>query len=257
MRMKLTFNSESPVALPIHYNHIIQGMIYSNLTQEFAEFMHEDGFPWGKRRFKLFTFSRLEGKFRMVEGGRIEFEPPFSFIVSSPLERFLRELAGGLLKNDDLSLAGRRVVLENVTVHAAVEDHDLGDRIKINMLSPVVAYKTLVEGGKKRTLYLTPLQEEFGELLKNNLLKKYAVLTGQEPGERKFEIKPAFPLSEKHCKIIKYKDVIIKGWMGVYTLRGDPALLKIAYDAGLGSKNSQGFGCFEILEGLKRRSGAI
>ncbi|TYP50859.1 CRISPR-associated endoribonuclease Cas6 [Thermosediminibacter litoriperuensis] len=247
MRMKLTFNSESPVALPVHYNHIIQGMIYSNLTQEFAEFLHECGFPWEKRRFKLFTFSRLEGRFRMAEGGRIEFEPPFHLTVSSPLERFLRELAGGLLKNDDLSLAGRRVVLENVTVYGPVEEPDFGDRIKIKMLSPVVAYKTLVEGEKKRTLYLTPLQEEFGELLRNNLLKKYAVLTGEEPGEPEFEIKPAFPLSEKYCKKIKYKDVIIKGWMGVYILRGDPALLKIAYDAGLGSKNSQGFGCFDIL----------
>ncbi|MDN5332516.1 MAG: CRISPR-associated endoribonuclease Cas6 [Tepidanaerobacteraceae bacterium] len=58
-------------------------------------------------------------------------------------------------------------------------------------------------------------------------------------------------MSEKYCKVI-YKDVIIKGWMGVYILKGDPVLLKIAYDAGLGSKNSQGFGCFEILEGLKR-----
>ncbi|MCG0275790.1 MAG: CRISPR-associated endoribonuclease Cas6 [Thermosediminibacteraceae bacterium] len=252
MRMKLTFNSESPVALPIQYNHIIQGMIYSNLTQEFAEFLHQEGFLWGKRTFKLFTFSRLEGRFRMTESGKIEFEPPFSLIVSSPLERFLRELAGGLLKNENLSLAGRRIVLENVTVQAAVEECDFDDRVKIKMLSPVVAYKTIVEGGKKKTLYLTPLQKEFGELLKNNLLKKYAVLTGKDPGELEFEIKPAFPLSEKHCKIIKYKDVIIKGWMGVYTLRGDPALLKIAYDAGLGSKNSQGFGCFEILEGLKK-----
>ncbi|MGB9819468.1 MAG: CRISPR-associated endoribonuclease Cas6 [Thermovenabulum sp.] len=29
---------------------------------------------------------------------------------------------------------------------------------------------------------------------------------------------------------------------------GEPLLLKTAYEAGLGSKNSQGFGCFEILD---------
>ena len=31
-------------------------------------------------------------------------------------------------------------------------------------------------------------------------------------------------------------------------MTGDPALKKIAYDTGLGSKNSQGFGCFKVLE---------
>lgn len=59
-------------------------------------------------------------------------------------------------------------------------------------------------------------------------------------------------MSEKYCKVI-YKDVIIKkgGWALIF-LRATLYFLKIAYDAGLGSKNSQGFGCFEILEELKR-----
>ncbi|MDN5332517.1 MAG: CRISPR-associated endoribonuclease Cas6 [Tepidanaerobacteraceae bacterium] len=197
IRVKLIFSSERPISLPLHYNHVIQGMLYSNLTPEFAEFLHEGGFQWGKRKFKLFTFSRLEGRFRMRESGMIEFEPPFSLTISSPVERFLRELAGGLLKNDNLSLLGQRIIMENVTVCNAVEEADFGDSIKIKMLSPLVVYKTLKEGDRKKTLYLTPLQEEFGELLKNNLLKKYSILTGKDPGQMEFDIKPAHPLSEK------------------------------------------------------------
>jgi|Deesub1362B_J571_1020462.scaffolds.fasta_scaffold00176_36 CRISPR-associated endoribonuclease Cas6 len=38
-----------------------------------------------------------------------------------------------------------------------------------------------------------------------------------------------------------------KGWMDRYRLTGAPELLRLAYDAVLGSKNSQGFGCFEVV----------
>lgn len=48
----------------------------------------------------------------------------------------------------------------------------------------------------------------------------------------------------------KYKDTIIKGWVGAYFLAGDPDLLKLALTAGVGAKNSQGFGCC-VLEGEK------
>jgi len=48
-------------------------------------------------------------------------------------------------------------------------------------------------------------------------------------------------------KVISYKGTVIKGWMGIYELRGDRELMKLVYDTGLGGKNPQGFGCFEIL----------
>ncbi|GAI77595.1 unnamed protein product [marine sediment metagenome] len=40
----------------------------------------------------------------------------------------------------------------------------------------------------------------------------------------------------------------IKAWLGTYQIHGKPELISLAYDTGLGSKNSQGFGMmFEIL----------
>jgi len=44
-----------------------------------------------------------------------------------------------------------------------------------------------------------------------------------------------------------YKNFLIKGWMGTFRLQGLKKALKLAYDAGLGSKNSQGFGMFEVI----------
>ena len=52
---------------------------------------------------------------------------------------------------------------------------------------------------------------------------------------------------EKDFKITRYKDTIIKGWLGEYYLNGDPELLRVALDAGLGAKNSQGYGCCELV----------
>jgi CRISPR-associated endoribonuclease Cas6 len=54
-------------------------------------------------------------------------------------------------------------------------------------------------------------------------------------------------VEDRDQKVTYYKKTVIKGWMGDYELSGDPALLQIALDAGLGAKNSQGYGCCELL----------
>jgi len=36
--------------------------------------------------------------------------------------------------------------------------------------------------------------------------------------------------------------------MGIYKLKGGPELIHLVYDAGLGAKNPQGFGMFEIVK---------
>lgn len=41
---------------------------------------------------------------------------------------------------------------------------------------------------------------------------------------------------------------MIKGWLGIYEKDGDPRLLKLAYSAGLGAKNSQGFGMIDVIK---------
>lgn len=45
----------------------------------------------------------------------------------------------------------------------------------------------------------------------------------------------------------------LKGWNGVFRLKGPKALLQKAVDCDLGSKNSAGFGCVEVAEKGKRK----
>ncbi len=249
MRVKYTFNADYPVVIPIHYNHLVQSMIYTNLSEDFAEFLHEYGYKYGKRKFKLFTFSRIKGRFE-IKGNKIAFFPPLHLTVSSPIDRFIQELTSGFIKNDCIHLSHQHLTLENVSVYAPIEIPDFEEETKIQMLSPMVAYRSYIDKeGKQKTVYFTPEDEDFVELLRRNLWRKYILLNGKELNNVHFDIEPVYPINEKNFNILKYKNTVIKGYTGVYKITGDPRLKKIAYETGLGSKNSQGFGCFRVLKG--------
>ncbi len=63
MRLTVTMSGrQGTVSLPLHYQHLLQGLLYRSLENEqLAAFLHDRGFRHGKRSFKLFTFSRLFG----------------------------------------------------------------------------------------------------------------------------------------------------------------------------------------------------
>jgi len=45
-----------------------------------------------------------------------------------------------------------------------------------------------------------------------------------------------------------FKGTRITAWNGIYEIVCPPDYLKFLYDAGIGAKNSQGFGMFESVE---------
>lgn len=246
MRITIEFNSENEVILPIHYNYILQGFLYKNLTdKDYLDFLHESGYQLENKRFKLFTYSRLLGKFRILKSaGKIAFSSPFTLVVSSGVEQFITDLAETLIRSDRVFLGDTSLEIKSISVHKKVT---LTDTVKIKMLSPIVAYKTVLDGEKKRTDYYSPWQNEFGQLVTNNLLNKYQIINGELPDRVDFRVIPNGNQEEKFAKIINYKDFHIKAYAGIYWLKGNPELIQVAYDTGLGSKNSQGFGCWEVV----------
>ena len=103
MRISLNFTAggNSRLKLPIHYNQILQGFIYGNLKKELADFLHNKGYLADGRSFKLFTFSRLNGRY-ILGNGNISFEYPVNFTISSPVGNLLSEFANCLLKRKNL-----------------------------------------------------------------------------------------------------------------------------------------------------------
>lgn len=247
MRIDITLSGFSrDIVLPVDYNYLVQSAIYRQIEQPaLRSFLHEHGFELGKRRFKLFTFSRLMGKARIDPQRKcMLLALPVRLVICSPLALILQEIATGILKQGHVQLGKEVLHVEQVTVvDQGVEKND----VKVRMLSPLTVYSTLVHSGRSYTHYYSPFEPRFQELIHANLVKKYLLVFGKQVEEGEFSIEP-LDVDQRDFKVVKYKGTVIKGWMGSYRLRGNPNLLKLALDAGLGSKNSQGFGCCELMD---------
>ena len=234
--------------MPVQYNHILQGFIYNNLSDlDYRRFLHEEGYQVDKRRFKLFTFSRLEGTFKVDRHrGLIEFDPPFRLVISSAVDQFITDLAQTLISAEFLSLGKNVVEVSSITV---VKDPQFADRLQIKMISPMVAYSTEIKEGRNFYNYSSPWEPRFSELVRENLKRKHQLIHGRLPETDHFTIHPNGNREKDFYRIIKFKGNPIKAWAGIYWLVGNPELIRVAYDTGLGSKNSQGMGCFEVVGG--------
>ncbi|MCC8075170.1 MAG: hypothetical protein LIO95_04380, partial [Clostridiales bacterium] len=59
---------------------------------------------------------------------------------------------------------------------------------------------------------------------------------------------PSRPSRARGATATTYKGNYITGYGGSFQLGGDPALLDLLYNAGLGGKNAQGFGMFDPVK---------
>jgi len=241
--MTIRLETNNGVAcVPTRYNSLVQAAIYSHLTPTLSKFLHEKGFMFEQRHFKLFCFSKLLGN-NHVGGGLVRFVGPVYLAVSSPIKQFIKALASSLLKEGRLRIGDQTFKVTSIKFSDCPR---ISQSIKIQTLSPITMYSTLQSrNGVKKTYYYSPFEREFAALLEANLKKKHLLVTHRN-SRSPFQIKP-LRTSEI---ILVYKGTVIKGWGGTFVLTASRALLKTAYETGLGGKNSMGFGLFEVLECL-------
>mgnify|MGYP000082398228 CR=1 FL=1 len=242
--MRLLVQFDQDITLPLHeYNHAIQSFIYSNLKEDFAKFLHEKGFTFGKRKFKLFVFSRLAGRAKVKEG-MIKILAPVELKISSPLPEFINGLVNTLLKRKVSKLGENLVEISQIEVLPMPQ---FKQRMRIEMLSPLTVSSTVTTpSGKKKRYFYSPKEKEWSENILANLKRKYKAYYGRLPrGE--LTVLP-YEVKNKDLIITRFKEGIIKGWLGKYTLIGSKELIKWGYLVGLGARNAQGFGMFEILD---------
>lgn len=243
MRSKITLSSSNGfVDIPVNYNYLIQSAIYRNLSKELASFLHDHGYVINNRKFTLFVFSRLQGYYEYLSKQRkIRFFNPIQLKISSPISRFTNDIAQMIL-NEGLYLNNELLKIDSIEVSSS---EIKGNKIIVESLSPVVAYSTLTKGvGKKYTLYFQPNEKDFQRIVIENLQKKAQIIYGNDTA---FEETVLIATGTYKKGITKYKDTIITGYSGKYILEGDKRLLQTAIDAGLGSKNSMGYGFIESI----------
>lgn len=254
VRLEITLDSREELVLPIHHNHLLQAAVYNLFEEEaLANYVHTEGFAWGKRKFRFFCFSRLIGNCRVDHAKKLlAFDLPVKLVITSPVDFMVRDLSKGLVRKGKMILGDS--VLHVVSLQARDQKVHKGE-IVVRMLSPLSVYSTFDRNGKKFTYYYSPFEERFGHLVEENLNKKFRVLYAEqdipELGCRTHIVQ----VKSSDFKIIKYQGIIVKGWMGTFRLSGDPRLLTLALDAGLGAKNSQGFGCCEEVTEVGQEKG--
>ena len=237
--MQLHLQLAGSLDLPLAYRHHIQSMLYGALREDpdYAAALH-DGGPAPGRQYKLFTFGQLRGNYT-VEDRRIRFPEGASLEIRSFREEFMMRLlrrfsVGSSLRLDGSTVTVARCALENrrVTVSA----------VTARTCSPVVAYVTEEDG---KTRFFSPEEPEFYGLVTANARRKWERLHG--PGAA-FDLWVAPAENARFRKqVTRFKTTRITAWDGSFLLTGDPAVLDLLYQVGLGAKSSQGFGMIELI----------
>lgn len=255
MRLKLSFESAdgNDIVFPLHYFYAIHTMIYQTFPHDLAVKLYLEGFPFEKRKFKLFTFSNIIERGTKTRDGRLNFGNKITFIFSTPLASIAEDLGENAFEKDSIFIMGNKLSLSSIEI---LKPTRVESTMLIKMLSPVTVYSTFQNDKRAIVYYYKPTEEEFKRLIEENAKKKYIVFSkaiGREISETEvnsmhLNIEPYRYSSQRNKKIVYFKDTVIEGYTGVYKLEGDKPLVQITYDSGLGAKSSEGFGMWEKWE---------
>jgi CRISPR-associated endoribonuclease Cas6 len=247
----------------------MQAAIYkliANSSTEFADFLHNTGYLLEERQFKLFTFSKLffQDGYQYLSG--FNKVTNLSFLFATPIKESYEHLVFGLFDKQKFSLGfggGHRVNLEVVSVES-VPEPEFTNEMKFIAFSPIVSSTKIEVNGRIVQHYLDYMvTAERGKYIENiyrNLTRKYELIHKTE-----YENDRPFALSFDMDYILKRKGVIRKkirfkretasekhiyiiGMEAPLLLKGDPELIKIGYECGLGENNSAGFGMIELVD---------
>lgn len=247
MRINLVLKSDKDIVLPLQHNHLVQAVILKHLdNEEFQKFIHDEGYQYEKRNYKMYSFSRLFGKFKLDKiNKQISYDKEVRLTVSSIDERLPQYFLNATFSKEGIRLGRNNVSIKEV----GIENDVLDSPLKVYTKSPITIHSTLTDAtGKKKTYYYSPHEEEFNSMIKDNLIRKFVAMYGKEPENDEFKIEILNPKKLKE-RVLVYKGFIIKGWDGEFIIRGSKELINFAYNVGLGARNSQGFGCIQRKEG--------
>lgn len=242
MEILINIQLEQQLILPIAYNHILQSALFRLMADENdGTELHDKGFSYGNREYKLFTFGWLEGRYRIVNK---------SIIFQDNVQIRFRSIDEELCHTIGENAVNRGVtLLENVYMNVNVQYSNpsiISDKVLVKMRSPICVYET--QSNNKYTHYFTPIDLAFYQYVEENFERKYVAAYGEcEVGSIEL-LKVDVNSQDKY--ITRYKGTIIEAYGGIYQLRGNPQYIEFLYNVGLGSKNSQGFGMFDIIQSL-------
>lgn len=225
-------------------------MVYTILERSdstFSSFLHNRGYEFEGRHFKLFTFSQILFEKKRVEKDRIiNLGERVEWLISSPKDEFVQHFVDGLFERPKAMLAENTIVPERVETVARPEFTGCD---RFTCLSPITISTKVERNDSLHLRYLSIDEVAFAEKIKDNLTRKYRLLYGKPPDDGDFTMefgRDYIKANKKVSRLIKFKGIDIRGYMLPFVLKGVPELIKIGYECGFGDKNSLGFGMVKM-----------
>jgi len=234
MRVRVSLRGKG--LIPFNYNLALAGAVYGpvkRINVDLASAIHQS------TDFKFFTFSLLQVPHRKVSKKGIYAQEGAHFFVSSPHKEFIHCFVEGILDDPEVRMGNIRFEVDTVEVLKAPR---FNGKAVFSTLSPIIVRTAEEENGNLRIVDLYPTNTLFYENLKNNLIKKYVMFYGEEKENISFDT----PFSTKPMRI-RIRDTFHRASLMKFSAEGDSALLQLGYEAGLGEKNSMGFGMVKML----------
>jgi CRISPR-associated endoribonuclease Cas6 len=268
MRINLTLiPKEKRCYIPINYQYPLSAAIYKILSAaspEFANFLHAKGYLSADGKpMKLFTFSYLDiPDYRLQENLLIlNNYPTCQLKISSPMiEDFIQHLVIGLFTHQELAIGNQYTVGRfHIQQVESLPTPEFKSTTRFKSLSPFVVSTMKEYNGKLTPHYFRPADPGLNEAIRLNLIKKYETIYHQPPENQELNFildqdyvrRKGGP--DKITKLITLKEhsekeaTRVRAINAPFTLSGSTELMQVAWEAGLGTHCSQGFGCVEVL----------
>lgn len=253
MRFKLTLQVESECReIPINYQYELSSVIYEMIAradQKYSEKLHKDGVSTDGKHFKLFSFSKLivpnYGIKKETERLIINSDVVYwyvSFVQNESMQAFIKGVLENQLFRLSDKISGVDFRIREVQIVQQPEYHEVMD---CETLSPICVSRKMTDGKDK---YLSPMDESYPDALLKGLMNRYHAINGHEyQGEVYCELTVT---NEPKLALIKIKggtkcETRIRGYRYKFSISLPKELMEIAYEGGLGSRTSMGFGMIE------------
>lgn len=234
--------------ISMNYAYELSSLIYRVLSQSdniFSQWLHDNGFKSGNKRFKLFTFSRLHIPRYRIEKDCIRIlsdtiEWYISFLPEISTEKFVQ----GLFRQQTFEIGNKKSVVQfHVQQIEVVPPPIFAEHMVYEAISPICIPLKREDGGVE---YISPEHGKAEKLIRLNLLEKYRAVHRSE-----FPIKD-FPftlkvLTRPRSSLITIKagtpeQTRVRGYMFRFELTAPIELQRLLYETGCASKNSIGMG---------------
>ena len=242
LRIRLLLEPRGEVTIPFNYNRYLNAYIYSNLDKGTSDILHTD------QGYKFFVFSNLLFSDKEITKEGLKTASGIKWFIASPYVEFIKELGERLLKDPFLKIGKTQLPIAKIQI---LRKRAIQPETHFSTISPIAVSTGKKINDKLVHDYLRPDKKDFFIRLKQNLLSKFYSFYGKLPKDQSFTITITGPVKEN---LIYIKETPIKAYDMHFIFRGNSKLMEFAMDAGLGEKNSMGFGMVTINERVGRRN---